>query len=118
MRWSCVNKVFVEVLCDTVLFSFFPLKRIPRPHPPFPPSLHASINLFETVYTINRGIEYFHVVCQAKAAGLDSSGSIEDRMNKTYISQHGISFNFLVVHESSSLCFNHQIMRCRPVYLG
>lgn len=119
MRWSCVNKVFVEVLCDTVLFSFFPLKRTPPPPPPISTvSSRIRKSLFETVYTINRGIEYFHVVCQAKAAGLDSSGSIEDRMNKTYISQHGISFNFLVVHESSSLCFNHQIMRCRPVYLG
>lgn len=119
MRWSCVNKVFVEVLCDTVLFSFFPTKRTPPPPPPISTvSSRIRKSLFETVYTINRGIEYFHVVCQAKAAGLDSSGSIEDRMNKTYISQHGISFNFLVVHESSSLCFNHQIMRCRPVYLG
>lgn len=41
MRWSCVNKVFVEVLCDTVLFSFFP----------FPPSLHASVNLSSKRYT-------------------------------------------------------------------
>lgn len=51
MRWSCVNKVFVEVLCDTVLFSFFPLKRTPRPHPPFPPSLHAFVNLSSKRYT-------------------------------------------------------------------
>lgn len=73
MRWSCVNKVFVEVLCDTVLFSFFPLKRTPPPPPPISTvSSRIRKSLFETVYTINRGIEYFHVVCQAKAAGLDS----------------------------------------------
>lgn len=52
MRWSCVNKVFVEVLCDTVLFSFFfHQKELPRPHPPFPPSLHASANLSSKRYT-------------------------------------------------------------------
>lgn len=53
MRWSCVNKVFVEVLCDTVLFSFFFFhqKELPRPHPPFPPSLHASVNLSSKRYT-------------------------------------------------------------------
>lgn len=122
MRWSCVKKVFVEVLCDLYFhfyfyFHFFLEKKSP------PPSLQSSRirkSLFGTVYTFNGGIKIRcpFVVCQARAAGLDSSGSIEDRMNKTYISQHGISFNFLVVHESSSLCFNHQIMRCRPVYLG